>query len=42
MNSVTVTEDSVLIRALAVTARVTEQVADIAENADGGALLETR
>ena len=41
MISVTITEDSVLIRALGVSTRVTEQVADITENVGGGALLET-
>jgi Coenzyme PQQ synthesis protein D (PqqD) len=41
MGSVTITKDSVLIRALGVNTRVTEQVADMTENADCGALLET-
>lgn len=41
MSSVTVTEHSVLARGLGVSTRVVEQVAGIAENADGGVLLET-
>jgi Coenzyme PQQ synthesis protein D (PqqD) len=41
MGSVAISKDSVLIRSLRVSTRVTQQVAGMFEDADGGALLET-
>lgn len=41
MGTVTVTKDSVFVRAIDLFTRVTEQVAETAANAEGGALVET-
>lgn len=41
MSTVTISGDSVLIRALDVTTRVTDQIVETVGDSDGGALLET-
>jgi hypothetical protein len=41
MSGVTITKDTVFVRAMDVATRVTEQVTEMVANAEGGALVET-